>query len=78
MANHSSILPWKIPWTEEHNGLQSLGQELSKAENVMKFELLADEWTQDNGFLTPTLKVKRNKISKRYAELIDSMFADHQ
>ena len=25
MATHSSILAWKIPWTEELGGLQSIG-----------------------------------------------------
>ena len=25
MANHSSVLAWKIPWTEEPGGLQSMG-----------------------------------------------------
>ena len=25
MAIHSSILPWRIPWTEEPGGLQSMG-----------------------------------------------------
>ena len=25
MATHLSILAWKIPWTEEHGGLQSMG-----------------------------------------------------
>ena len=25
MATHSSILDWKIPWTEEPDGLQSMG-----------------------------------------------------
>ena len=25
MATHSSILAWKIPWTEEPEGLQSMG-----------------------------------------------------
>ena len=25
MATHSSILVWRIPWTEEPNGLQSMG-----------------------------------------------------
>ena len=25
MAIHSSILAWKIPWTEEPGGLQSMG-----------------------------------------------------
>ena len=25
MATHSSTLAWKIPWTEDHDGLQSMG-----------------------------------------------------
>ena len=24
LATHSSILAWRIPWTEEHGGLQSM------------------------------------------------------
>ena len=27
MATHSSILAWKIPWTEEPGGLQTLGSQ---------------------------------------------------
>ena len=27
MAPHSSILAWKIPWTEEPGGLQSIGSQ---------------------------------------------------
>ena len=27
MATHCSILPWKIPWTEEPGGLQSIGSQ---------------------------------------------------
>ena len=26
MATHSSILAWRIPWTEEPGGLQSMGR----------------------------------------------------
>ena len=29
MATHSSILAWKIPWTEEPGGLQSMGSQRS-------------------------------------------------
>ena len=33
MATHSSILAWRIPWTEEPAGLQSMGsQELDTTE----------------------------------------------
>ena len=31
MATHSSILAWRIPWTEEPGGLQSMG--LQRVEN---------------------------------------------
>ena len=27
MATHSSILAWRIPWTEESGGLQPMGQQ---------------------------------------------------
>ena len=27
MATHSSILAWRIPWTEEPGGLQSMGSQ---------------------------------------------------
>ena len=27
MATHTSILAWKIPWTEEPSGLQSMGSQ---------------------------------------------------
>ena len=41
MATHSSILAWRIPWTEEPSNLQSMGSQrsdtierLSTAQNV--------------------------------------------
>ena len=27
MATHSSILAWRVPWTEEPHGLQSMGSQ---------------------------------------------------
>ena len=32
MATHSSILAWRIPWTEEHDGLQSMGVQKSRTQ----------------------------------------------
>ena len=31
MATHSSILAWRIPWTEEPGGLQSIGSHPTEA-----------------------------------------------
>jgi len=30
MATHSSILAWRIPWTEKPGGLQSMGLQISQ------------------------------------------------
>ena len=32
MAMHSSILDWRIPWTEETDGLQSMGSQKSQTQ----------------------------------------------
>ena len=34
MATHSSVLAWKIPWTEEPGGLQSMGSQESDVTNT--------------------------------------------
>ena len=36
MATHSSILAWRIPWTEEPGGLQSIG---SQSQTQLKHQL---------------------------------------
>ena len=41
MATHSSILAWRIPWTEELGGLQSMGhKESDTTERLSDFTLL--------------------------------------
>ena len=36
MATHSSILAWRIPWTEEPGGLQSTGSQRVRHDRVTK------------------------------------------
>ena len=44
-------------------------------EQVKRYQLVAEEWTQPGGFLSPTLKIKRNVIEKHYADKIAKLFA---
>ena len=34
MATHSSILAWRIPWTEDTGGLQSIGSQSQKTQRL--------------------------------------------
>jgi long-chain acyl-CoA synthetase len=43
-------------------------------EQVKRYKLVNDTWTEANGFLTPTLKLKRRKVNERYAEEIENLF----
>ncbi|MFD4326232.1 AMP-dependent synthetase/ligase [Nocardioides sp. NPDC058538] len=48
---------------------------LSRPEQVKAFELLSQEWTAESEELTPTLKLKRRVVSKKYADVIDGLYA---
>ncbi|PWG60541.1 AMP-dependent synthetase/ligase [Bifidobacterium catulorum] len=45
--------------------------QVSRAESVRKFVILDDRFTQDNGCMTPSLKVVRPKVLSVFADVID-------
>ncbi len=47
----------------------------AQVEQVKKFAILDHDLSQPTGELTPTLKVKRNVVNERYAELFDALYA---
>jgi long-chain acyl-CoA synthetase len=49
--------------------------EFASFETIKKFRLL-EEFSIENGLLTPTLKVKRNVAMERFANVIDSMYEE--
>ena len=50
-------------------------QNLARFEKLKKVLLVPDEFTSENGILTPTLKLRRRAIEDRYRPLIDAMYA---
>jgi long-chain acyl-CoA synthetase len=47
----------------------------AQVEQVKKFAILDHDLSQASGELTPSLKVKRNVVNERYADLLDSLYA---
>ena len=54
--------------------LENLNKNLSLVEKVKKFKLIKEEFTIENGMLTPTLKLKRKKILERYKKDIEKLY----
>jgi long-chain acyl-CoA synthetase len=55
--------------------LDRVNAKYAQVEQVKKFAILDHDLSQATGELTPTLKVKRNVVNQRYAELFDSLYA---
>ncbi len=61
---------------------EMIGKEVDRAntryaqvEQVKKFAILSHDLTQETGELTPTLKVKRNVVEQKYADVLDALYA---
>jgi long-chain acyl-CoA synthetase len=49
---------------------------LANFETLKRFRVVAEEWTQESGELTPSMKLKRRAITARYSAVIDALYAD--
>ena len=47
---------------------------VSKAESIRKFSVLDEDFTEENGTLTPSMKLKRNIVMRDYAEQIEALY----
>jgi long-chain acyl-CoA synthetase len=56
--------------------VESVNGTLANFETMKRFRVVPDEWTQDTGELTPSVKLKRRVITERYAGLIADLYAD--
>ena len=50
---------------EIEGAVEDANKAVSKAESIRKFRILPDEWTEEGGQLTPSLKLKRNVVHAR-------------
>lgn len=55
--------------------LDSYGQKFKGFEGVKDFALIHEDFTPENGLLTPSLKVKRRKVLEKYIPVIEALYA---
>ena len=65
-ANNAAVRAEVQKWVNQAN------EGVSRAESVRKFIILPEEFTQENGLMTASMKVIRPKVIKRYATLLNT------
>jgi long-chain acyl-CoA synthetase len=61
---------------EVQKAIDEANKDLAKIEQVKKFKIIDRELSQDEGELTPTLKLKREKVYENFEEEINSLYDD--
>jgi len=59
-----------------NNKIEKLTEGLGQVEKIKRFTLMPAEFTQDNGEITPTMKIRRKVIQQRYSDIINKMYED--
>ncbi len=56
--------------------VEDVNRGLANFETLKRFRIVAEEWTQEGGQLTPSMKLKRRVITEQYAAVIGELYAD--
>ncbi len=61
-------------WFEKD--IKKISNELAKFERIKNFKIKRNPFSMDEGEITPTMKVKRRIVEKKYADAIDAMYEE--
>jgi len=56
--------------------IKALTGHFAQVMQIRRFMIMYHEWSQETGELTPTLKIKRDAINRKYADHIEELYAD--
>jgi long-chain acyl-CoA synthetase len=55
--------------------IERLSADLPKYEKVQNFALIPEDFTQENGMMTPTFKIRRRDVMKRWGKVIETLYS---
>ena len=54
--------------------IDEINKNLTLVEKIKRFSLLNENFSIENGLLTPTMKVKRNKVTAKYKNILEKFY----
>jgi long-chain acyl-CoA synthetase len=60
---------------ELQTAVDEVNSHVGRVEQIKKFEILPHDFSQETGEMTPSLKVKRNVVNDKYADIVDRVYA---
>jgi long-chain acyl-CoA synthetase len=75
-SNYTSLTRAKEVQDLIQGEIDKANAKFARVEQVKKFKLLETQLTAEDEELTPTMKLKRQFVQKKYAEMIDGMYRD--
>ena len=56
------------------NYINEINSNLTQPEKIKKFQIINEPFSIENNLMTPTMKVRRHEVEKKYAEIINQLF----
>jgi long-chain acyl-CoA synthetase len=61
---------------EVQKAIDHVNSQVGRVEQIKKFEILPHDFSQETGEMTPSLKVKRNVVNEKYADVVDRVYGE--
>ena len=65
----------EVVLAELQKAVDEANKSVSKAESIRKFTVLEGDFTEENGYLTPSLKLKRNVVMKDFHDQVEALYS---
>ncbi|HKI67845.1 MAG TPA: long-chain fatty acid--CoA ligase, partial [Solirubrobacterales bacterium] len=75
-ASPQSLARTEAVRAEIESAVEAANQRMARVEQIKKFKILPAEWAPGADELTPTMKLKRKPIERKYAAEIEALYAD--
>ena len=57
-----------------NNVIEKINKKLTLLEKIKRIQLIDENFSIENGLMTPTMKVKRKKVTEKYKNLLEKLY----